>query len=267
VQKAKRPRSSPSAAATRTSAPPAPAAAAAPAVAHSFDLELDDPPFLIASALLTLGTLHEARGDLPAALSALSAALAVFPSFIAAHVAAARITLALAGSAAEVDDAERQLVTALAAAEQLEAAEEGLVAASNRACKREVEAGGEARTALAMLLCQAGRGPEAAVQLEALGFSWRLAGDILCYPLPSKVATATVGAAVASAASGTARAGEQLPLAVLDNALPLPLLQRLQAAFAPASPFWSSHGYGPRQGYFSYMFELVSSWLLAVWAM
>jgi hypothetical protein len=66
-------------------------------------------------------------------------------------------------------------------------------------------------------------------------------------------AAAAAGGGAAAAVGGAAR----LTLTVLDGALPEPLLRRLQAAFAPAAPFWREHGYGPRQGYFSYMFPLV----------
>ena len=218
------------------------AAGAAGLVEHSFDLELGDPAFLAASALLSLGLLREARGDIQAAAAALDAALALFPAFIAARVAAARVALADAGDAAGLQVVEDHLSAAVDSARALAAAEDGLVVDSNKACAKELSAGDDARRALAMLLCQSGRDAEAAELLGELGFAWRLARGILSYPMAASGSDSSAG----------------LPLAVLDNALPAPLLQRLQAAFSPGASFWPAHGYGPRQGYFSYAFSLVS---------
>ena len=233
-------------------------------VAHSFDLALDEPPFLAACALLALGQLREARGELAAAADALAAAAAVFPECVAAGTARARVALAGASSAADVAAAEAALARAVAAAEALAAAEGGLVVDANKACTREAEAGDGARRALAMLLAQAGRDAEAAGQLRALGFSWRLGRGILCYPLgpAPNAAGSGSGSERADAGAGLSApvyhgAPTQLPLVVLDGALPRPLLRRLQAAFAPGAGFWGAHGYGPRQGYFSYAFPLV----------
>jgi hypothetical protein len=211
----------------------------------------------MASALLALGLLHESRGQIPAARAALAAALRVFPAFIAARAAAARLMVADAASDAELSEAEAALLQAVEVAEALAAAEGGLVAASNKACAREVEAGVGARGALAMLLCQAGRGAEAKTHLKELGFSWRLGSPVLCYPISGGGSSSPAGRG--EAAGGRGEACGQLPLAVLDGALPSPLLRQLQRAFAPAAPFWSEHGYGPRQGYFSYMFPLVGA--------
>ncbi|KAI8473979.1 MAG: hypothetical protein J3K34DRAFT_456998 [Monoraphidium minutum] len=263
------------------------AGAAAAAVEHSYDLGLDDPGFLLCSALLALASLHEARGELAAARAALAAALAPFPRFVAARAAAARLALAGAGSTAAVAAAEAALRRAVADAERLAAMDEGMVVASNKACAREAEAGATARGALAMLLCQAGRGGEAAAHLRDRGFSWRLGARVLCYPIGEAGGRGGDGSGAAggcgSGGSGVASGGggdcsgaagggggdcsgaaggggggcaARPPLAVLDGALPAPLLAALRAAFAPAAPFWREHGYGPRQGYFSYMFPL-----------
>ncbi|GBF93433.1 hypothetical protein Rsub_06566 [Raphidocelis subcapitata] len=228
------------------------AAARAPAVAHSFDLALDDPAFLLASALLAAALLREARGEVPAAAAAAAAALAVFPDFVAPRLVAARAELAEAGDGAAMARAERHLAAAVAASEALARLEDGLVVESNKACAREAEAGNEARRALAMLLAQAGRDGEAAAHLRELGFAWRLGRGVLCYPLPSSAAAE----ATAANGGGGAKGGVRLPLSVLDGGLPAPLLSALQAAFAPEAPFWGEHGYGPRQGYFSYCFPL-----------
>jgi hypothetical protein len=169
----------------------------------------------------------------------------------------ARAALAEAGDAAAVARAEGILEAAVAASEALLRLEDGLVVESNKACAREAEAGSEARRALAMLLAQAGRDAEAAAHLRELGFAWRLGRGVLCYPLPA-LAAAPVPAANGSSSGGDgAEGGAHLPLSVLDGGLPAPLLSALQAAFAPDAPFWGEHGYGPRQGYFSYCFPLV----------
>jgi hypothetical protein len=265
------------------------------AVAHSFDLGLDEPGYLLAAALLALARLREARGELGRAAVAAAAALRVFPAFIAARGLVARLLVSrsdgggLSGGgagagagAAALAAAEAHLARAVADADVLARAEGGLMAGSNRACRQELEAGAEARRALAMLQCQAGRDADAAAHLRELEFSWRLGREVLCYPLGPPAAAAGKEDAAAAAAgggegcdggerdgrapkrqhvaaeSGSGAAGAPWPpLAVLDGALPGPLLARLQAAFAPAAPFWRAHGYGPRQGYFSYMFPLV----------
>lgn len=70
------------------------------------------------------------------------------------------------------------LTGAVASASAVASAEGGLLAECSTACRREVEAGSAARSALAMLLRQAGRVAEAEGHLTALGFTHSLAPQV-----------------------------------------------------------------------------------------
>ncbi len=102
--------------------------------------------------------------------------------------------LSCADSPADLHEAEALLRRAVAVAERLAGAQGdsagggngsdddgdiGLpLADANAACRRECEAGDEARRALAMLLCQLGRDDEAAGHLKQLGYTHRLARQV-----------------------------------------------------------------------------------------
>ena len=83
-----------------------------------------------------------------------------------------------AASAAELRQAEHHLSTAIDIAEHLSQQDDGLLADSNKACAAEVDAADSARSALAMLLCQAGRDDEAVPHLTALGYKYRLSKEV-----------------------------------------------------------------------------------------
>lgn len=266
-----------------------------PAVVHSYDLGLDDPAYLAVAALLAVSRLRASRGEPAATVAApAAAALALFPACIAAHLSLARALLSEAATQQALNTAERHLRAAVAAGAALADTDAGLMVDSNKVCAAEASAAGEARGMLAMLLCQQGRDAEAAEHLAVLGYAWRLAPGVLHYPLPHAVSSpgdehrggcgSDRGGDGGGGRSGTVQAmaptqrqaadatgsssippatpasceHSSPPLAVLDDALPAPLLERLQRAFEPASPFWAAHNYGPRQGYFSYVLPLVS---------
>ncbi|CAE8622871.1 unnamed protein product, partial [Polarella glacialis] len=88
---------------------------------------------------------------------------------------------------------------------------------------------------LALLLSLTGRHKEADEVSHQLGFLYKLAPSILD------------GTAHTRASSK----GAKDIVATFDGALPADLLEPLQKAFAPSSPFWEEHGY-PTQQFFSY---------------
>lgn len=83
-----------------------------------------------------------------------------------------------AASLQQLQQAEEHLQEAIATADQLLAEQDGLLVDSNKACAAELQAADEARSTLAMLLCQAGRDVEAAPHLTALGFKYRLSHHV-----------------------------------------------------------------------------------------
>jgi len=103
----------------------------------------------------------------------------------------------------------------------------------------------QAQEALALLwLQQDGRHPCADALLRRLGFSHRLAAQVLGYALPSMSPCSLPLAATPY-------------LRVYDDVLPLPALGVLQRLFAPSAAFWEDHGYFRReQAYFSYLLPL-----------
>lgn len=88
-----------------------------------------------------------------------------------------------AASAAELQQAEQHLTTAISIAEHLSEQEGGLLVDSNKACAAELDAADAARSALAMLLCQAGRDAEAVPHLTALGYEYRLSAEVRWHAL------------------------------------------------------------------------------------
>lgn len=145
---------------------------------------------------------------------------------------AARLGLAhaLRGDAADA--------TALAAVEaQLVAA---LAAAPRSARERALQS--DARSRLALLLAQEGRHGEAAALMSALGARYRLARDVLRYPLPPPDKPAAEAPPVVCA---------------LDGALPASMLAHLRAALSPDGSFWAAHDYhDAATGYFSFTHAL-----------
>lgn len=91
---------------------------------------------------------------------------------------APQVLKAAAASAASLAEAEEVLTQAVDIAQQLSEEEGGLLVESNKGCAAELEAADAARAALAMLLCQSRRAPDAAVHLKALGFKFRLSQEV-----------------------------------------------------------------------------------------
>lgn len=236
-------------------------------VDHSLDLELSDEPlYLLASAHLQLGLLHQRQDSLDAAEQQFRAALRCFPRFVAGLSALGQVLKAAAASAASLAEAQQVLTQAVDIAQQVSETEGGLLVESNKGCAAELEAADAARAALAMLLCQSRRADEAAVHLTALGFKFRLSQEVLCYTVPKQPQQQKQ--LVAGVPGSTIRQEDQdqdQPVAssssrcdfmqVVDAALPAPLLQHLQHVFRPGADFWREHNYG-RVGYFSYFFPM-----------
>ena len=102
------------------------------------------------------------------------------------------------------------------------------------------DAGAIALDRLALLLLQCDQLDEADALLRQRGYHRRLNRAVLCGH-PERPVHAAHGPLASS-------------LAVVENALPLPLLAALQAAFAPDAPFWVEHRYEhPATGFFSYV--------------
>ena len=108
----------------------------------------------------------------------------------------------------------------------------------------------EASIYLARLICQSPQHVEQARRhLSSLGYKYRLSPQVL---LPS----------LSSSSNTPPTSPSTTPpfVCVFDEALPVPLLSRLQEAFNPTSPFWGEHGYGsPTTGYFSYQLKVSGS--------
>jgi len=85
---------------------------------------------------------------------------------------------AAATPAQSLQEAEQLLQEAIRIAQQLAEEEGGLLVQSNKGCAAELEAADGARSALAMLLCQAGRDTEAGPLLKALGFKYKLSREV-----------------------------------------------------------------------------------------
>lgn len=106
---------------------------AAPACCHDIDLGPDEPAYVIAWAHLQSAKLFSKPGAAPqrerldAACVHLASCLAVFPSYVAAHTAAAQLWYHVSDSSQALDGAVGHLRAALAAAEQVEAKDGGLL--------------------------------------------------------------------------------------------------------------------------------------------
>ena len=96
---------------------------------------------------------------------------------------------------------------------------------------------------LGLLLCQQPETQERARRLLLRGsYQFRLSVDVLCYPLIPSVCL---------------QAPPPGLLSVADDALPLGMLEQLQEALAPSSPFWRAHGYRCGSSpFFSYVHHL-----------
>ena len=117
-------------------------------------------------------------------------------------------------------------------------------------CVEELDAGRIAQYNLSLLLCQKGdHDVEADAHCEALGFKFRLSPAVLAH-------THRAQQFVNPKASTTDFNKNNKYCVVHDNALPEPLLRRLQSCFKPDALFWDEHGYHMEPGFFSYYYPL-----------
>ena len=101
---------------------------------------------------------------------------------------------------------------------------------------------------LAVLHSQLGNHAAADVYLQRLDFSIKLANSILCpEKLKMKLGRGNQSGKSCPATDRTIHKA----VVTFDNVLPAYLLQPLQAAFSPSSPFWTQHNY-PTDEFFSY---------------
>ena len=182
-----------------------------------------------------------------ASISFLREALVLFPRSVEALLLLAMSLKPLAatlGELREVEELLRKAAVTKAALISAEApAEEDRVYTA-----RDVTAADTAQQALALLLCQSGRSGEASKHLLAQKFTWRLSDQVLDYPL--------------SASTMALDANTDSYIQAFDNVFPAPVMNHLQHAFRPSSPFWSEHHYdittnsSRKVGYFSYLYPL-----------
>lgn len=101
---------------------------------------------------------------------------------------------------------------------------------------------------LALLLCQSGRCRKAKKGLRSLGFTCRLAEDVLDYQSSSE-----------RNGPELEEHDESVPCQIIDNFLPEPWLKRLgRVLLNPTSNYWTCHNYSiePPSPYFSYIIPL-----------
>jgi hypothetical protein len=245
---------------------------------------------------LAAASMIHAEGDARGALHAYRAALGITPAAsrgrrlawapAEALLRAARLTKQLARSTADLKTAEMLLRAAAAAAVITQAVAPnststsgtgaGTAAAAEEGSRRVDESGRAARSDLGMLLCQEGRDANAAGVLSSMGFRYRLARDVLRYPVTDDNASndsSGSGRCSASAKCGdigkkvaggqrTGVAGAAAPavgeyVRAFDGAVPESMLRHLRAVFGARSPFWMQHGYHREgNGFFSYVHSL-----------
>ena len=243
----------------------------------------------MADAKVLLGRAVEWRAPAQAQGLFLEAAQAN-PLSAEAHLQLGRSLYYRALSAADLESAEASLRQAIDLADGVSEAKGGVSGGEDEdECEDEDgdeggeeqdegcdDTGPEARRILARLLCQSPtRRDEAHVLLSELGYTHCLSHALTSYDF--------LAAATAAVADPSAGQGEQLlgtaagasdggdverpggggkcfgyPAAsCFDGALPTALLAHLQAALAPAAPFWEEHAYAsPSTGFFSYQHEL-----------
>jgi hypothetical protein len=149
----------------------------------------------------------------------------------------------------------------------------------------ELIAAKSAQQTLSIVLCQQGRCNDAVPHLKAQGFTWRLARQVLHYPL-SEGAGARVSAlpgpgpgpksggsvtesappappaAATSSTTSSVTSNSAAVVQAFDSVLPAAAVQHLQHVFRPQSPYWSEHNYdtvlnaSSTAGYYSYLFPL-----------
>ena len=204
--------------------------------------EVSDDRFVLSLAAIDIGSELLLRDNLAAAVSSFRHSLVWFPRSVEGNLQLARALKALSCDSEAAVCVERCLAKAVAAGRDLSAAKGSLL------LQRELDCLLLAKEDLALLLCQQGRGAEAVDLLRDLGFTWRLADEVLQYPLERP------GSQVASSSSSAGI------VQVVDHALPDEMVEHLQHVFRSSSPFWREHHYDPISsasrsvGYFSYLY-------------
>lgn len=125
----------------------------------------------------------------------------------------------------------------------------------------EMEAAAKVQDRMGLLLCQQGREEEATAYLHDLKYKYRLSSDVLNYDLMGgapdcRKSTSYTLQPETECKERSGDSGAQY-FQVYDEVLPAALLQHMQSAFAPSSPFWREHHYGTsKTGYFSYLYDV-----------
>ena len=116
-----------------------------------------------------------------------------------------------------------------------------------------------AKEKLAMLLLQSCRAPEADILLESMGYTCRLAEQVLNYPTDTTTSQQHHQIDARSTNQSTSRLLDDPPCRIWDNFLTDQDLQVLSQVFAnPQSTYWTDHDYSvePPSPYFSYVIPL-----------
>lgn len=211
------------------------------------------PHYQLAFAYICIGKCLERSDNFRGAAGAYRAALRAAPYSVEARLLLANAIRDEAQHQSDLKAAERLLREALDANSALE---EQLFAQRvyrrTAELDRETQAAAAAERALAMLLAQEGRAPEACIHMRRLAFRYQLANEVLHYAEAGAPSSAFGGAALAESLKTCSRYA-----AIVDAALPSSMSAHLLKIFAPTSSFWREHDYAnPQCGYFSYLHPL-----------
>ncbi|CAE8712647.1 unnamed protein product, partial [Polarella glacialis] len=132
-----------------------------------------------------------------------------------------------------------------------------------------------ARDRLMLLLLQGGQPGKAQELLLKSGYLYRLSDAVLTkttttettttttkttIPTTTQLAPTALGSSTGGHGSGEGSLGSsERFVGFVDDALPLPLLRDLQAAFGLESPYWPEHGYWSDDAFFSYEVPLAEA--------
>ena len=169
-----------------------------------------------ARKFIAQGRVDEIEGRVESAIENYTNAIENFPNIVEARLYWAFLEWTRAGCQEDLLKVERILT-------------EAVDLSSKASSPQEVESGKVAATKRMLLLCQEGRGSEAATQLAAAGFEFRLSNGVLNY----------------SSFDDEIEAPEdftkEVPsvVAVRDNVLPESMFAHLQSTFRRDGPFWS----------------------------
>lgn len=109
---------------------------------------------------------------------------------------------------------------------------------------------------LALLLCQSGQSKKAKKGLKSIGFTCRLAKQVLDYPCEDD---GSIDDHAVSISSNEKKEKRKPPCQIVDGFLSQSELKRLRSVFAsPTASYWTDHNYAvePPSPYFSYVIPL-----------